>query len=170
MKLERLLVDLKGRCRSRKREFEVVVAELKKMKPREAEDLLTELDEKIFSQIDCLECGNCCRALGPRLIDRDLRSLGAELGLKPGSFRKSYVVLDEDGDMVFSKMPCPFLEDDNKCAVYEGRPKACAEYPHTSGRQVQGRLGLLMKNAETCPAVFLMLDELRKKGFDHFIQ
>lgn len=162
MRIERLLTDLKGRSRSRNKEFEKAVYALKKLKPRYAEDILTDLDEEIFSRIDCLDCGNCCRSLGPRLIERDVKLLAGELGVKPGTFIKTRLKRDEDGDLVFQSMPCPFLGDDNYCSVYSVRPKACREYPHTSGKQAQSRLGLLVKNSEICPAVFLIMEELRK--------
>ena len=162
MKLERLIKDLKSRAGSRKKEFETVVSQLRKMKPEIAEELISETNETVFSTLDCLECGNCCRILGPRLLERDVKRLAESQRMKTGAFIKTYLKKDGDGDLVFKQMPCPFLGAENLCAVYAVRPKACEEYPHTSGRQVQSRLGLLVKNSEICPAVFLILEELKK--------
>jgi Fe-S-cluster containining protein len=44
---------------------------------------------------------------------------------------ETYLLLDEEHDYVFRQQPCPFLGVDNYCSIYEVRPKACREYPHT---------------------------------------
>jgi Fe-S-cluster containining protein len=75
------------------------------------------------------------------------------LGLKTADFEASYLRLDEEDDWVLKQLPCPFLESDNACSIYEDRPKACREYPHTDRvKQVQ-ILELTAKNALVCPAV-----------------
>ncbi|MFZ9981444.1 MAG: YkgJ family cysteine cluster protein [Cyclobacteriaceae bacterium] len=57
--------------------------------------------------------------------------------------------------------PCPFLGDDNYCSVYEVRPKACREYPHTDRRKVSQILDLTFRNTLVCPAVLNILDRVR---------
>jgi hypothetical protein len=42
---------------------------------------------------------------------------------------------------------------DNYCMVYESRPKACREYPHTDRKKFAQLLSLTEKNLDTCPAV-----------------
>jgi len=61
--------------------------------------------------------------------------------------------MDEDGDYVLKSSPCVFLQDDNKCSIYEDRPLACREYPHTDRKNMYQILGLTEKNTEVCPAV-----------------
>lgn len=125
------------------------------------------LDEKIhalhneaFRRIDCLQCANCCRTLGPRLKERDIRRISHYLKLKPSKFTELYLRIDEDGDFVFKNMPCPFLGNDDYCSVYEVRPEACAAYPHTQQTGQQKLLPLTIKNAEICPAVVFILSKL----------
>ena len=84
------------------------------------------------------------------------------LRLKPAEVINRYLRIDEDGDMVFQSMPCPFLGVDNYCAIYENRPKACREYPHTDRKRFYQIYNLSVKNAYTCPIVFEVLEELRK--------
>ncbi|HHB52620.1 MAG TPA: YkgJ family cysteine cluster protein, partial [Saprospiraceae bacterium] len=60
---------------------------------------------------------------------------------------------------VFSQTPCVFLEDNNYCSIYEIRPKACREYPHTDSKKIS--LGLMKKNISVCPAVFEIVEELK---------
>jgi Fe-S-cluster containining protein len=45
------------------------------------------------------------------------------------------------------------LESDNACSIYEDRPKACREYPHTDRVKQAQILDLTAKNALICPAV-----------------
>jgi uncharacterized protein len=111
-------------------------------------------------QTNCLECGNCCRTLGPRLLPADVEQLAKTLRMKTAAFISQYIRTDEDGDFVFQSMPCPFLGADNYCAVYESRPKACREYPHTDRRNFYQIFSLSVKNAETCPIVYGVLTDL----------
>lgn len=121
------------------------------------------LHEEAFSKIDCLTCGNCCRSLGPRITDKDVERMAKALRMKETAVIQQYLRVDEDGDMVFQSMPCPFLGADNYCFIYENRPKACREYPHTDRKRFYQIFNLSVKNAETCPAVFEVLDKLTEQ-------
>lgn len=74
-----------------------------------------------------------------------------------------YVIFDEDDDMVINSSPCPFLGSDNYCSIYEARPKACREYPHTDEGTFSRNLRLHQPNAHYCPAVFHILEEMERK-------
>ncbi len=118
------------------------------------------LHDKISERTDCLSCGNCCRTLGPRITDKDIDRMAKSLRIKTSDVIAKYLRVDEDGDMVFKSMPCPFLGADNYCAIYESRPKACREYPHTDRKRFYQIYKLSIKNAYTCPIVFEVLEEL----------
>ncbi|HLP04277.1 MAG TPA: YkgJ family cysteine cluster protein [Paludibacter sp.] len=120
------------------------------------------LHEKYSKRIDCLACANCCRTLGPRITDKDMERMAKALRLKVPDLISRYLRKDEDGDVVFKSMPCPFLGDDNYCAIYESRPKACREYPHTDRKRFYQIYNLSVKNAQTCPIVFEVLEELTR--------
>lgn len=121
-----------------------------------------DLHEEISDRTDCLSCGNCCRTLGPRITDKDVERMAKLLRLKPAEIIHKYLRIDEDGDMVFRSMPCPFLGEDNYCAIYENRPKACREYPHTDRKRFYQIYNLSIKNAYTCPIVFEVMEEMKK--------
>ena len=116
--------------------------------------------EEVFEQTDCLDCGNCCKTLGPRLTKTDIRRMAKYLKVKEGDFFATYLRVDEDGDTVMKVLPCPFLGADNYCAVYPARPKACREYPHTDHTKMKKHLNLLEKNLNTCPAAQQILDRI----------
>lgn len=137
--------------------------EIKKNRLRELDDTIHALHEEVFDEIDCLACANCCRSLGPRLTDRDIERVASALRMKPQEVVTTYLRVDEDKDYVFKEMPCPFLCGDNYCSIYENRPKACREYPHTNRKKFFQIQALTIKNAETCPAVFEILERLKKE-------
>jgi Fe-S-cluster containining protein len=84
--------------------------------------------------------------------------------MKPGELIDKYLRVDEDKDYVVKSSPCPFLGADNYCSVYEDRPKACREYPHTDRKKMVQILDLTLKNTQVCPAVFEMVERLKKLG------
>ncbi|SEG13448.1 Putative zinc-or iron-chelating domain-containing protein [Algoriphagus boritolerans DSM 17298 = JCM 18970] len=82
--------------------------------------------------------------------------------MKSSQFIDEYLHQDEEGDYVLNFLPCPFLGADNKCLVYEDRPKACREYPHTNRKNMLGILDLSLKNTLVCPAVSKIFYEIGK--------
>ncbi len=163
LKIEYNIDKLKILAENEKKETKKVFAKLKKTKPKNLDAFVNDLHTKVFKKVNCLECANCCRSLGPRITNNDINRLAKFLKLKPKVFIDEYLKIDEDNDYVFKTMPCPFLQDDNYCFVYEHRPKACREYPHTDRKKYYQILNLAVKNAETCPAVYLINQEIVKQ-------
>jgi Fe-S-cluster containining protein len=128
------------------------------------DDWVHAIHEEVFDTINCLDCANCCRTLGPRVTDADVRRITTSLRMKPSVFVSQYLVMDEEGDFIFRSMPCPFLSSDNFCSIYNVRPKACREYPHTNRRRFYQVMNLTLTNSSTCPAVFEILTRLKKES------
>ena len=141
-----------------------MIKKLKKLKPKQLDDLFNELHNKEFERIDCLECANCCKSLGPRLTNTDISRLADFLKLKTANFQNQYLRIDEDNDFVFKSMPCPFLLTNNYCMVYKVRPKACKEYPHTNQKNIKSILNICQKNIDVCPVVANIFKEIEKSG------
>lgn len=125
--------------------------------------IVQQLHDEVSEKIDCLTCANCCRSLGPAIYDKDIERMAKALRMKPSEVVSSYLRIDEDGDYVFKSMPCPFLMDDNYCSIYESRPKACREYPHTDRKNFEQIYKLTVKNASTCPIAYEVLYKLMDK-------
>lgn len=142
----------------------VLFAKLKKKKPKNLDEIIHNFHHEIWEDIDCLSCANCCKRLGPRLTNLDIERISKSLKMKTNELIDQYLKIDEDGDYVFKSMPCPFLLPDNYCLVYEARPKACREYPHTDRKKMIQILNETRKNTFTCPAVYLLVEKLK----DHF--
>src|SRR5690554_203572 len=158
-KLPQELFVLTGKV---KKESLLLIKKLKKRKPKNLDDVVHELHHELFSEFDCLSCANCCKTIGPRLTHKDIDRLAKHLKMKPSVFLEQYVTMDEDKDYVFQEHPCPFLLADNYCMVYENRPKACREYPHTDRKKFIQILSLSHKNCETCPVVYEVFNQLHQ--------
>lgn len=120
-----------------------------------------EAHQEVFEEIDCLKCANCCKTTSPIFRDIDIERLSKRLRLTPAVFVEKFLKMDHEGDYVLQSSPCAFLMDDNKCSVYEDRPKACREYPHTDRKKMHQIMGLTLKNTKVCPAVVRIVEQIR---------
>lgn len=146
----------------KKKDIKRFFEKLRRLKPTDLDEVTQQLHEEAFDEIDCLQCANCCSTTGPMLKDKDIERLAQHQRMKPGIFTETYLRIDEDHDYVFKKMPCPFLGSDNYCSVYESRPNACRNYPHTHQRNIYQKLSITYHNTFICPAVSRVVDGLMK--------
>lgn len=137
-------------------------ARIRKRKPKDLDDKFEEIHDEVFENLDCLDCANCCKTTSPIFLRRDIERLAKHFKMTPGDFTAEYLREDEDHDYVLKTAPCPFLGADNYCSVYDKRPKACEEYPHTNRKDMQKLLNLTLVNAEICPAVQKIVDGIRE--------
>jgi hypothetical protein len=133
---------------------------LKRSDPRQVDADFHALHEDVFAEISCLDCANCCKTTSPIFYPNDIGRAAGALGVRPGAFAEKYLRIDEDGDYVLKSAPCPFLQADNACRIYEARPKACREYPHTDRKKMVQVLDLAYKNSMVCPAVLEILKRM----------
>ncbi len=158
MELERFKQGSKNKLAENKR----FLLNLKKKDPRRVDNAFHQLHEEVFAKTECLQCANCCKTTSPIFYQNDIERLSKAMRVKPGQFIEKYLRLDEDKDYVVKSSPCPFLGSDNYCGVYEDRPKACREYPHTNRKKMVQIMDLTLKNTQVCPAVFEMVERLKK--------
>jgi len=143
---------------------------LKRSRPKDLDDRFHRLHDEVFEEIDCLECANCCKTTSPIFISSDIDRLAKALKMKSTEFIDTYLKIDEEGDYVLTSSPCPFLGYDNKCIVYEDRPRACREYPHTNRKRMYQITDLTLKNTLVCPAVGRIVERLKTESINwwHF--
>ena len=134
---------------------------LKYVKSKVLDKKIHQLHEEVFACTNCLECANCCTTTGPLFTDKDISRISKHLKIKPSEFTEKYLKVDEEKDFVLQQVPCTFLEDDNRCSIYQVRPKACLEYPHTNRRKQYQILKLTHKNLAICPAVYKIVEKLK---------
>lgn len=159
--LERLK-DIKQLAKEKGSENKKFFQALKKKKPSSLDSDFHRLHEEVFSEIDCLHCANCCKTTSPIFYVRDIERIAKHLKMKSSDLIDKYLHIDEDGDYVLNSAPCAFLGADNYCTIYESRPDACREYPHTDRRKMHQVLDLALKNTAICPAVYTIVERLKK--------
>lgn len=134
---------------------------LRRKKPKALDTTVADLHDEVFEEVDCLLCANCCRTTSPVFTDHDIARIARKLRMKPARFVETYLHLDEDQDYVLNEAPCPFLGPDYYCSIYQDRPKACREYPHTQRKRFHQVLNLTLKNTEICPATHRIITRLK---------
>lgn len=157
------LAHHKERVKIKRKDNKKFFKRLKKVKPKLLDKIIHPIHQEVFEYTDCLECANCCTTTGPLFTDKDISRIAKSLRIKPSEFVDRYLRIDEDNDYVLQSVPCTFLGEDNYCSIYEVRPKACREYPHTDRIKQYQLLKLTEKNVDVCPAVFEILEKLKQK-------
>lgn len=144
-------------------DHKVLLKKLKKSKGKWLDKAFSSAHEEKFKKIDCLQCANCCKTTSPIFLQTDIERLAKVFKMRASEFIDAYLYMDEEGDYVLQSNPCPFLNEDNTCLVYEERPKACREYPHTNRKNMRGILNLTLQNTLVCPAVFEIFQDFNKE-------
>jgi len=135
----------------------------KQTKPKDLDQKFHKEHISEFKKMDCLTCANCCKTTSPIFRDADIRRIAKHLRIKESHLIHNYLKMDEESDYVLQKSPCTFLGTDNKCAIYEVRPLACREYPHTNRKNMFQILELTAENTLICPAVARIVKTITEK-------
>jgi len=142
--------DAKIKLKSRKK----VVSNLRNKKGKELDSIFRDGHDQAFKKIDCLDCANCCKTVGPLFTSKDITRISKNFKLSQGDFTEKYLRIDEDNDYVLKTLPCPFLSI---------RPKACKDYPLTDLRDQKKLLKLHLENTKHCPAVNEVFNHITNK-------
>ena len=136
---------------------------LRKKTPKNLDAIMEKLHDDEFKKSDCLQCANCCKTTSPIFTNKDIERISKSFRIKTRQFIDNYLNVDDDQDYVLKSSPCTFLADDNTCNIYDVRPKACQEYPHTNRKNFEKISELTLKNVSICPATFNIVEALRAK-------
>jgi len=139
-----------------------LIMPLKKIRAKNLDREINMLHDRAFEEINCVDCGNCCRCVPPVFQKKDIVTLAKRFHTRPIVFEREYLTLDEDDDLVLKTVPCPFLADDNYCNYYEDRPKFCRDYPYTEKTRLRNFLRETMDNTKICPAVYMIVKWLKE--------
>lgn len=140
-----------------------VLDQIKKKPPKNLDYIVQDVHEEVFQKIDCLSCANCCKTTGPLYTEKDIERISKHLRMKSADFEAKFLRVDEDNDKVLQNLPCWFLNNDNTCSIYEVRPKACREFPHTDRKKIYQINHLTIKNAVICPAVYEFIEKMDER-------
>jgi Fe-S-cluster containining protein len=131
----------------------------------EPDELAGQLHQQAFQIVDCTRCANCCKTMRVKLTDADIDRIAEHFGMTTDQFARAYLEPEkEEGMQRIREQPCPFLGPDNRCTIYALRPACCREYPHTDKEGFTFRTMLHANNAKQCPAVFWIVERMRKQA------
>ncbi len=161
--MEDVIKALPQLAKDKENENKKFFAKLRKKPPKNLDYIMQELHDQEFERTDCLECANCCKTTGPLFTDKDISRISKHFKMKEFDFIESFLRVDEDKDYVLQSTPCHFLGADNYCSIYEVRPKACREFPHTDRKKFQQISKLTLENVKMCPAAFNIVEEMKRR-------
>jgi Fe-S-cluster containining protein len=161
--MQEIIDKLPSKAKEKHLENKRYFTKLKKKPPKKLDTIMNELHDTEFEKTDCLNCANCCKTTGPLFTNADIERIAKHFRLKPQQFISQYLRVDEDNDFVLQAVPCAFLGADNYCSIYEVRPKACREFPHTNRKKFHQISELTLKNVAICPAAFNIVEEMKKR-------
>ena len=140
------------------------LTKIEKKPPRGLEKITEEVDLAMWKETDCLSCANCCKTMSPTYTNSDIRRISAHLAMTAEEFRKKWLYKDRNGDWINKTQPCQFLNlDDNKCSIYEVRPKDCAGFPHHTKKRMIDYMHVFKQNIEYCPATYRMVEKMKER-------
>jgi Fe-S-cluster containining protein len=162
------LQQFRKRAYRKKGKLTAFLQKLDDVIPKDLAKLVSETDKTVWGEVDCMKCANCCKTMTPTYTPKDISRISAHLGMTSKEFKDKWLEQDpENGDWMNKKQPCQFLKN-NKCSIYEVRPKDCAEFPHHNKRQFDLYNETFIQNLHRCPATFLLVDRLKKRIEDEY--
>ena len=152
---------MKSTLRKKKKTYVTFLRGITHRKVRGLDSLAKALHIQAFEKIDCLECANCCKTMSPTY--KNVHRIAKYLGMSYQEYFNKYLYFDETGDIMNKNVPCQFLKKDNKCSIYEVRPKDCSGFPHTQLKDFKLFVaGTHLQNIEYCPATLYVVERMHQ--------
>lgn len=122
--------------------------------------------DTVLSHFKCQQSGHCCKCPGVVYVTAsDIKGMSDKLKMSEFDFRIQYVIKQNGWDVISTDThrPTCFLDDKNRCQVYEHRPKACRTYPDWD--VIWSSEEALVKECSLCPGLNKAV-ELTKTTFN----
>lgn len=139
---------------------------LKQLNEEELDIAVHELNQEIEPQIDCTQCGNCCKSLMVNITGEEANRAATALSMSRDAFDKKYVEKGSHELMIINSIPCAFLSG-TCCSIYEFRFAGCREFPALHLPQFKQRLFTVMMHYNRCPIIYNVVEALKEKV--HFV-
>lgn len=153
----------KARASRKKAELTGFLDKLDEIVPEDMPALVAEADAKVWTEVDCTTCANCCKTMTPMYRKSDVKRIAQHLRMKPADFVVKYLKKDEESELYMNAiLPCQFLVDD-KCSIYAVRPADCAEFPHHNKKPFDLYNDTFKNNLVHCPATLMLVENLKKR-------
>jgi len=107
-------------------------------------DGLDEIPENMMNDLDlafdvcmalrnaggCECCGKCCRQPFITVMDEEVERISDYLGMNAYDFVTQYLYREDDRWLFRKEGACAFLDADNRCGIWPGRPEICRDFPY----------------------------------------
>ena len=122
------------------------------------------LHQEAFEKIDCTQCANCCKTAKPTLSLTDVERISTHLKISVEELERNYLIPSKEAANTWdmNALPCPFLNQENLCTIYEVRPLACQDYPNTHKEGFTSRRYGHTANTEICPASYYIVERMKE--------
>ena len=144
--------------------FKRFLTKIEKNPPRGLDSLVASADLEMWQKTDCLSCANCCKTMSPTYSNQDLVRISSHIGMTIEQFKTKYLYRDKQGDWINKTQPCQFLNlADNKCSIYDVRPRDCAGFPHHTKKKMIDYMHVFKQNIEFCPATYRVVEMMKAR-------
>ena len=134
---------------------------LKGQDDEKVDRIVHRLNKEVESQIDCTDCGNCCKNMRPCVTNNEIDTLTVIDKVSREYFIENFTEHDDLENIKYLKdTPCKYLSG-KKCSIYGVRPKDCIAYPNIHKRSFNSRSLSMIDNYGICPIVFNVLERLK---------
>ena len=133
---------------------------LKNMDSRQVDIHVHQLNNTISPQIDCTQCGNCCKSLMINITTDEATALATHLDMDVPALTKKYIEKSNEGQLIMNTIPCHFLKD-TSCSIYQNRFTECREFPHLHKENFTSRLFGTLQYYAICPIIFNVVEALK---------
>jgi hypothetical protein len=146
----------------RRKAFRKFLNYLQRDTPPGLDKLTVETEKKVWKEVDCMSCANCCKTMTPTYTPKDIKRIAAHQGMTTMAFKEKWLLKEKgSGDWINKTLPCQFLNmKNNECTIYAVRPADCSGFPHLSKKRIGGYIHVHKQNLEFCPATFKMVEKM----------
>lgn len=156
------LTETKKEMKKHLKEYTIFLNGLKGRKVSGLFSKVYRFHKEAYAKIDCGQCANCCKMMAPTYTKADIKRISEHVGMTEQEYWNKYLEKDKEGDILHKNTPCHFLDDNNRCTIYEIRPADCREFPHTQKKDFLYQKEIHMQNLEYCPITFHVVQRLNK--------
>jgi len=156
------LRSFRKKVRQNKKTFRSFLNKILREQPRGLDKITAALEPKVWEEVDCLTCANCCKTMTPTYTKADIKRIAAHFGETPQQFSDKWLIYEKkEKDWQNKKQPCQFLNlTDNKCSIYEIRPLDCSGFPHLQKKRMVDYIHVHKQNIEYCPATYKLVEKM----------
>lgn len=156
------LGEIKNIAEAKLPENDVFRAFVKNQDSKYVDSIVHELNNNISPQIDCTECGNCCKSLMVNVTPAEAERLSDHLCISLADMKAEFIEESEQGQLIMNTIPCHFLSG-TRCSIYVHRFTECRDFPHLHKDSFSTRMFGLLIHYASCPIIFNVIEELKTR-------